>query len=60
MTPEQIKKLRLRLGYSQAEFAKLINTHPNSVYNWEAGKQKPSGATMAFLLHLKDCSKTKV
>lgn len=35
--PKLVKAARLRLGLTQAEFAKHFNTTPNTVSRWETG-----------------------
>jgi len=41
-TPEEIKKLRKRLGLSQEELARKIGVSFTSVNRWENGQSKPS------------------
>ena len=45
-TAECIKNIRIQLGQSQAEFAKLIDIDKSSVCLYESGKRKPSFATV--------------
>lgn len=45
-----VKALRERLGYSQAEFARLLGFTLDSVQNWEQpGRPKPQGAALTIL-----------
>ena len=37
----RVKRLRLHLGLSQVEMAKLIDSSRTSVANWETGKKAP-------------------
>lgn len=37
MEPKDIKKLRLRLGFSQADFAMLVGVNQATVSKWETG-----------------------
>jgi|RhiMetdeSRZDD1v2_1073273.scaffolds.fasta_scaffold199025_3 DNA-binding transcriptional regulator YiaG len=37
MTPGQFKKVRKRLGLTQAELAHILDVKMNTVYRWEAG-----------------------
>ena len=37
MTPEQFKKIREKLGLTQAELASILEVKTNTVYRWEAG-----------------------
>ena len=41
--------VRLRLGYSQAEFARRIEVSIDTIRNWEQGKRCPTGAAKALL-----------
>jgi putative transcriptional regulator len=43
------RRVRRRLGFSQAEFAERINVSLNTVRNWEQGKRCPTGAAQALL-----------
>lgn len=38
---ENLKKLRLEKGYSQATLAEMIGVSQNAIYNWENGKREP-------------------
>jgi DNA-binding transcriptional regulator YiaG len=50
LTPAAIKKIRARLGLSQAKFAKRLGVSHGAVYQWEAGRMKP-GSKAAASLH---------
>lgn len=41
-TPEEIKKLRLKMMLSQTEFAKLLGVTFESVNRYENGRSKPT------------------
>ena len=43
------RRVRMRLGFSQAEFAKRINVSLDTIRNWEQGKRYPTGAAKALL-----------
>ncbi|NLY26852.1 MAG: helix-turn-helix domain-containing protein [Alcaligenaceae bacterium] len=43
------RRIRSRLGLSQAEFSRRINVSLETVRNWEQGKRTPSGAAKALL-----------
>ena len=43
------RRIRSRLGLSQAEFSRRINVSLETVRNWEQGKRSPSGAAQALL-----------
>jgi putative transcriptional regulator len=49
MTPNQIKKLRLREKVSQAVFAKYLNTSVSTVQQWERGVKHPRGISLKVL-----------
>ena len=40
---DRLAALRDFARLSQSEFAKRIGCHPNSVGNWETGKEEPKG-----------------
>ena len=44
-----IKKIRLSLGYSQNQFAVLLNVPSVTAKSWEVGRRKPSGAALRLL-----------
>jgi DNA-binding transcriptional regulator YiaG len=41
MTPEQIKALRNKLGWSQPRLAKYLSTSVHTISQWETGHHKP-------------------
>ncbi|MFC7462981.1 helix-turn-helix domain-containing protein [Hydrogenophaga defluvii] len=43
------RRVRRRLGFSQAEFARRIGVSPETIRNWEQGKRSPTGAAHALL-----------
>ena len=43
------RRVRRRLGYSQAEFATRIDVSLETIRNWEQGKRSPTGAAKALL-----------
>lgn len=43
------RRVRKRLGLSQAEFSERINVSLNTIRNWEQGKRSPTGAAKALL-----------
>jgi len=49
LTPQEIKKLRLREKVSQVVFAKYLNTSPSAVRKWEQGKKHPRGTSLKLL-----------
>ena len=48
-TKAQITKLRRKLNYSQAGFARLLNVSPKTVQAWEQGRRKPGDAALKLL-----------
>ena len=49
LTPDEIRKLRLREHLSQAVFARYLNVSKNLVSDWERGVKKPGGPAMRLL-----------
>jgi putative transcriptional regulator len=43
------RRVRRRLGFSQAEFAERIEVSLETIRNWEQGKRCPTGAAKALL-----------
>ncbi len=43
------RRVRRRLGFSQAEFATRIDVSLETIRNWEQGKRSPTGAGKALL-----------
>lgn len=43
------RRVRRRLGFSQAEFAARIDVSLDTIRNWEQGKRCPTGAAKALL-----------
>ncbi|MBU0783016.1 MAG: helix-turn-helix domain-containing protein [Gammaproteobacteria bacterium] len=43
------RRVRKRLGFSQAEFAERIHVSLDTIRNWEQGKRVPTGAAKALL-----------
>ncbi len=43
------RRVRKRLGFSQAEFAERIDVSLDTIRNWEQGKRSPTGAAKALL-----------
>ncbi len=44
-----VRRVRKRLGFSQAEFADRIDVPLDTIRNWEQGKRSPTGAAKALL-----------
>ncbi len=49
LKPQQIKKLRQRLGVSQPIFARYLNTSESTIEKWETGAKRPSGMALRLL-----------
>lgn len=43
------RRVRRRLGFSQAEFAERIDVSLDTIRNWEQGKRCPTGAAKALI-----------
>jgi Predicted transcriptional regulator len=43
------RRVRKRLGFSQAEFAERIDVSLDTIRNWEQGRRIPTGAAKALL-----------
>jgi len=43
------RRVRRRLGFSQAEFVDRIDVSLDTIRNWEQGKRSPTGAAKALL-----------
>jgi DNA-binding transcriptional regulator YiaG len=53
LTPTLIKKLRMRLGLSQIQFALLTGVSQPAVAAWELGRTAPRGAARQALVDLR-------
>lgn len=47
--PTGVKRIRIKTGLSQAEFAACINISPRTLQEWEQGRAKPTGAAVSLL-----------
>lgn len=45
----EIRAIRARLGFTQVEFAALLNVPAVTAISWENGTRKPSGAALRLL-----------
>lgn len=57
VTPESLKRLRGKLGVTQKELASLLAVSGNAVWQWEAGRAKPRGKTLANIQALSKTGK---
>lgn len=58
---EKIRAFRKKLGLTQPQFAKLLNTSDVLISYWETGKRKPSGISqqaLTFLAEKKDLERS--
>jgi putative transcriptional regulator len=46
---KEIRAIRTQLGYTQTEFAVLLNVPTVTAISWENGTRKPSGAALRLL-----------
>lgn len=60
MSAGLIKKLRTRLGLTQAQIAGLIGVSTPAVVFWESGRSSPRGANRAALVALRKYGKREV
>jgi len=44
-----VRRVRRRLGLSQAELARLVNVPHETIRDWEQGKRSPAGPARALL-----------
>ena len=52
MTPQEIKALRIKAGFSQTEFAKVLGISISNVRNWEAGRRKIPEIAKQLINHI--------
>jgi DNA-binding transcriptional regulator YiaG len=53
LSPRLIRKVRDRLGLSQAAIARLVGVSPAAVVQWEQGRATPGGRNRAALVSLR-------
>ncbi len=49
LSPDQIRKIRIRERASQAIFARYLNVTTGLVSQWERGERRPRGASLKLL-----------
>jgi len=49
LKPAEIRKVRVRLGLSQPEFAEFLCTSVGTVRSWEQGLRKPQSSALRLL-----------
>ena len=47
--PQDVQKIRSKLGKSQTEFALMIGVSVGTLRNWEQGRRRPDGPAQALL-----------
>ena len=52
-----VKSQRERLGFSAADYAKLVGVSPLTIYNWEQGKTRPRKEQLAALVAVRGIGK---
>jgi len=60
LSPLLIKKLRKRLGISQAQLASLVGVSSPAVAFWEQGRSRPQGQNRAALVALRGVGRREV
>ena len=56
-SPRSVKAQRERLGFSAADYAKLVGVSALTVYNWEHGKSRPRKEQLAALAAVRGIGK---
>ena len=49
MTNAEFKSVRLKLGLSQSQLARVLEVHPGTVYRWESGRATPPRTAMLLM-----------
>lgn len=49
ISAKEIRTMRLSLGFTQIQFASLLNVPKVTAISWENGRRKPSGAALRLL-----------
>ncbi len=56
-SPRSVRAQRQRIGFSAADYAKLVGVSSLTIYNWEHGKNRPKGPQLAKLVALRGIGK---
>ncbi len=56
-SPQWVKSQRKRLGFSAAEYARLVGVSTLSVYNWENGRNRPRQSQLEALAAIRGIGK---
>lgn len=54
---KSVKSQRERLGFSAADYAKLVGVSQLTIYNWESGKTRPRQEQLAALVAVRGIGK---
>lgn len=54
LSPQTIKDLRMKLGLNEKQMADLLGVTFGSIFNWEAGRNKPSEENLKKIIQLKN------
>jgi putative transcriptional regulator len=54
LKPAEIRKVRVRLGFSQPQFAEFLCTSVGTVRSWEQGLRKPQKSALRLLAIVKE------
>ena len=49
VAPNEVAAARLKIGLSQAQFAKALHISPRTLQEWEQGRRQPSGAAQVLI-----------
>ena len=49
LSPQQIKKIRIKINVSQGVFAAVLNVTTSTVHKWEKGSAKPQNSALRLL-----------
>jgi putative transcriptional regulator len=49
MSAKEVRAIRTKLGFTQMQFASLLNVPKITAISWENGTRKPSGAALRLL-----------
>ena len=60
LTPDRIRKIRAKLGISQAQFAKILGVNTQSVNFWENGKTTPRSVLKKEMAAIRDMGKREI
>jgi len=47
--PNDVVRVRAKLGLSQSKFARLLGISEDTLQNWEQGRRKPTGSAKVLL-----------